>query len=73
VFLAESLARKGDVTAAFRNYENERRSRVTRLQKASRAQATLYHLDGWLRAVRNMTLRHMPESWFFSRISWIYV
>jgi salicylate hydroxylase len=73
VFLAESLARKGDVTAAFRNYENERRSRVARLQKASRAQATLYHLDGWLRTVRNMTLRHMPESWFFSRIGWIYV
>ena len=73
VRLAESLANENDPAAAFRRYENSRRSRAARLQKASRAQLALYHLDGWSAWVRNMTLRHMPESWFFSRISWIYM
>jgi 2-polyprenyl-6-methoxyphenol hydroxylase-like FAD-dependent oxidoreductase len=73
VLLADSLATGGDVAAAFRRYEYRRRTRVSRLQKASRAQSTLYHLDGWPRALRNIALRHMPESWFFSRINWIYV
>jgi len=72
VLLAETLALGNDFAAAFRAYENRRRSRVARLQKASRAQSALYHLDGWSRWARNMTLRHMPETLFFSRISWIY-
>ena len=73
VLLADCLETISDVAAAFRRYEQRRRSQADRLQKASRTQSTLYHLDGWTRALRDMILRHIPESWFFSRIKWIYV
>ena len=73
VVLADCLASEGDVAEAFRRYEQRRRSRAGKLQKACRVQSALYHLDGWPRTLRDLGLRHMPESWFFSRISRIYV
>jgi salicylate hydroxylase len=72
VVLADCLPSRGDVAEAFRCYERRRRSRAGKLQKACRVQSTLYHLDGWSRTLRDAGLRHMPESWFFSRISRIY-
>jgi salicylate hydroxylase len=73
VVLADCLMTHSDVAAAFRSYEQRRRPRTGRLQRASRSQSVLYHLDGWSRKLRDAVLRHMPESYFFSRISWIYI
>jgi hypothetical protein len=33
----------------------------------------LYHWRGWRGRLRNRVLELVPESYFFSRIAWIYV
>jgi 2-polyprenyl-6-methoxyphenol hydroxylase-like FAD-dependent oxidoreductase len=73
VTLGDCVASEPDFPKAFRQYEAIRRAHTSRLQKQSRAQAELYHWRGWRGRLRNRVLELVPESYFFSRIAWIYV
>jgi 2-polyprenyl-6-methoxyphenol hydroxylase-like FAD-dependent oxidoreductase len=73
VTLGDCVASRPDFPSAFRQYEAIRRAHTSRLQKQSRAQAELYHWRGWRGHLRNRFLKLVPESYFFSRIAWIYV
>jgi salicylate hydroxylase len=72
ITLAECLNPGTDPAAAFRRYESLRQPHVARLQMVARAQARLYHSDGWQRQIRNHLLKHMPERLFFMQIAWIF-
>jgi 2-polyprenyl-6-methoxyphenol hydroxylase-like FAD-dependent oxidoreductase len=73
VTLGDCVASEPDFPAAFRKYETIRRPHTSRLQKKARTQLALYHWRGWRGRLRNCFLKFVPESYFFSRIAWIYV
>lgn len=71
--LAGCLAKsKPDVAAALSRYERERRSRVLRVQRASRINGQTLHLDGAFAAARNATLRRMPPRLLMRQYDWLY-
>jgi salicylate hydroxylase len=71
--LAACLARApGDPASSFRNYEDQRRPRVTRVQRASRSFGVLYHLGGPLAAARNFILARQREETALRRFDWLY-
>ncbi len=72
IVLADCLDPGVDPAVAFRKYESLRQPHAARLQRAARAQARLYHWNGWQRQIRNHVLMHMPQGLFFSHIAWIY-
>jgi salicylate hydroxylase len=73
VALAACLASApGDPTSAFRRYEDLRRPRATRVQRAARSFGFLYHLGGPLAAARNFILALRSEETALRRFDWLY-
>lgn len=74
--LAKTLANAKPDTASIRTalsvYDRARISRTARIQRASRRQATIYHLDGPLAAIRDAALRLAPRDSLLERFAWIY-
>jgi 2-polyprenyl-6-methoxyphenol hydroxylase-like FAD-dependent oxidoreductase len=71
--LAGCLASAPDNPAsAFRRYEDLRRPRATRVQRASRSFGFLYHLGGPLAAARNFMLALRREERALRRFDWLY-
>ena len=71
--LGDCLARApDDPESALRAYENSRRGRTTRVQRAARRNGIVYHLGGaaaWLRA---LALLAMPGPRLIRRYDWLY-
>jgi 2-polyprenyl-6-methoxyphenol hydroxylase-like FAD-dependent oxidoreductase len=72
VTLGRCASAEPEISAAFRRYESLRKDHTARLQRLSRRQGEIYHLEGWQAGLRNKVLAILPESLFFSRIAWIY-
>jgi 2-polyprenyl-6-methoxyphenol hydroxylase-like FAD-dependent oxidoreductase len=72
VTLGRCASAEPKISAAFRRYESLRKDHTARLQRLSRRQGEIYHLEGWQAGLRNKVLAILPESLFFSRIAWIY-
>jgi 2-polyprenyl-6-methoxyphenol hydroxylase-like FAD-dependent oxidoreductase len=72
VTLGRCASAEPKISAAFRHYEALRKDHTARLQRLSRRQGKVYHLEGWRADLRNKALAILPESLFFSRIGWIY-
>ncbi|PSC04382.1 FAD-binding monooxygenase [Alsobacter soli] len=71
--LSRELARTpGDVPGALRAYEARRRPRAKRVQAASRANATNYHLSGPFGLVRNVVLGRLSGTRLIDRYDWLY-
>src|SRR5262245_60373890 len=71
--LAASLASTpDDPTRAFRRYEELRRPRATRVQRASSRFGFLYHLGGPLAAARNFMLARRRKETALRRFDWLY-
>ncbi|MET0157067.1 MAG: FAD-dependent monooxygenase [Methyloceanibacter sp.] len=70
--LAACLASAPDPASAFRRYEDLRRPRATRVQRASRSFGFLYHLGGPLAAARNFILARRREETALRRFDWLY-
>jgi salicylate hydroxylase len=61
-----------DPASAFRRYEDLRRPRATRVQRASRRFGVLYHLGGPLAAARNFILALRRQETALRRFDWLY-
>jgi salicylate hydroxylase len=72
VTLGRCASAEPEISAAFRHYEALRKDHTARLQRLSRRQGEVYHLEGWRAGLRDKALAILPESLFFSRIGWIY-
>jgi salicylate hydroxylase len=70
--LAACLASAPDPASAFRRYEELRRPRAARVQRASRSFGFLYHLGGPLAAARNFILARRREETALRRFDWLY-
>ncbi len=62
----------GDIPSALKRYESERRSRVTRVQAASRRNGQVYHMTGLMAAARNSVLRTLPAERVMRAYDWLY-
>jgi salicylate hydroxylase len=71
VALSRHLKHRGDVVAALRAYETERRPRTARLQRAARFNGRVYHAEGLVRWARDLKLRWDAEK-IVDRHGWIY-
>ena len=65
-------AQPGDLAAAFRDYENQRRGRVARVQRASRRNGQIYHLKGAAKFARNRAMQLLGGARLLARQDWIY-
>jgi salicylate hydroxylase len=70
--LAESFAAAPDTCRALENYSAARTPRASRIQSASRAQGTIYHMSGLKAFARDMVLRASGSDRLLSRQDWIY-
>lgn len=71
--LADCMARRQDDLAdALIIYQNLRRARTVRVQRAARANGKLYHLGGSLALARNSALRLMGGEKLRTHYDWIY-
>jgi salicylate hydroxylase len=61
-----------DPASAFRRYEELRRPRAMRVQRAARSFGFLYHLGGPLAAARNFILALRSEDTALRRFDWLY-
>ena len=62
----------GNRNTAMARYQGRREPRTTRVVKASRGNARIYHMRGAMALARNLALRVMPSSWQLQRLAWIY-
>src|SRR4029077_5196889 len=70
--LADCLAGvPGDPATALRTYEDLRRPRTRRTQRAARCNGTVYHLGGAAAWLRSLALMAMGER-LISRYGWLY-
>lgn len=73
VCLADCLgAAAGDVEAAFRRYEEARRTRTARVQLESRSLWEMYHCSDIAADVRRATFAGRSEAEYFACLSWLY-
>ena len=71
--LARHLAGSPDDPAsAMRRYENDRRARTIKVQRAARKNGSLYQYRGPDAAVRNFVMRRLGGTRLRSRYDWIY-
>ena len=70
--LSAALLSPADIPKAFATYENHRLARTSRIVRASRRQASIYHASGPLRLARNAAFRLLGNNAFLSRLAWIY-
>ena len=53
-------------------FEAERRQRVGQIQRASRANGRIFHLDGLAAAARNLAMKSAPPTLLMQRYDWVY-
>ncbi len=70
--LAHALERDEDIARALRTYEQARRHRVSRAQRAARLNSWGYHLAGPLGLARNVALGTMGGEKLLRRYDWLY-
>ncbi len=71
--LARRLAEApGDVAAAMRRYERQRRGRTARAQRAARRNGTVYHLGGPAALMRALALAALGGRRLLARYDWLY-
>jgi len=70
--LAHALEHDEDIARALRAYEQARRHRVARAQRAARLNSWGYHLPGPLGMVRNGVLAAMGGEKLLRRYDWLY-
>ncbi len=71
--LGQSLARTpGDMTAAVRRYEHERRPRTARTQRAARRNGLIYHMGGMEAFLRAFALVAMGGNRLIRHYDWLY-
>jgi salicylate hydroxylase len=71
--LARCLAQApADVPAAFRRYEESRRTRTARVQQASRRNGAIYHQAGAVAFCRNIAMQLIGGARLIGRYDWIY-
>ena len=70
--LARSLERNEDIVRALRAYEQARRHRVSRVQRAARLNSWGYHLAGPLGLARNGMLGALGGENLLRRYDWLY-
>lgn len=69
---AELTLRPEDIAKALRRYEDARRVRTAKVQRASLALGRVYHYSGALRRARNAMIRRLAPSKLIDRYDWIY-
>jgi salicylate hydroxylase len=62
----------GDLAAAFRDYESQRRGRIARVQRASHRNGQIYHLKGAAKFARDRTMQLLGGTRLLARQDWIY-
>ena len=62
----------GNHTHVFQAYEDQRVTRVTQIQKASRDNGAAYHLSGLAASARNLALTSAPPAMIMQRYDWVY-
>lgn len=72
VLAAELAYSPDDPAAAFQRYEGRRVPRTNGIVAASAQMGEIYHMDGFLRLLRNAALTIMPDSFLLSRYDWLY-
>jgi salicylate hydroxylase len=71
--LAQTLKRsEHDIAGAFTMYERRRRTRASRVARASLQNGRIYHLSGALARARNLVLRSSPPERLITRYDWLY-
>jgi salicylate hydroxylase len=71
--LADNMARRPDrPAAAMRRYEDARRRRTERVQKAARSNGRVYHLAAGEAVLRNLFLRVAGGKMLLRRYDWLY-
>ena len=71
--VAQCLARSpADPAVAFRQYENKRRKRTARTQRAARRNGTIYHMGGAEAFLRTLALIAMRGTGLLRPYNWLY-
>jgi salicylate hydroxylase len=70
--LESALSASGDIPAAFAAYEQARRARAARIQKASRRQGDIYHMSEPVALARDIMMRVLGPRRMLARQDWIY-
>lgn len=73
ITLARCVSSSGDrIGQALSRYEEKRKARAGRVQKASRRNGEIYHMSGPLRTARNVSLRRLPGGSLLAGYDWLY-
>lgn len=70
--LGRACAVGGALDEAFAAYEQQRRTRATRVQTASRRQGAFLHAGGLFGAARDLAIRALGDDRMLSRNGWLY-
>jgi salicylate hydroxylase len=70
--LADCLAATASAPEALNAYSDRRAPRATRVQRAAKAQAGLYHLAGPLALARDLAMRALGPTRLLRRYDWLY-
>ena len=65
-------ANRDDIPTAFRDYEQSRIARATRIQKASLLRGRVYHMSNPMRWARNQLLRRQTPERLLKHYDWLY-
>jgi salicylate hydroxylase len=69
--LGEVLTRGQNIETSLREYQEARHARASRVQRASRSQAKIYHLAGPAALLRDLALRALGQQ-ILARYDWLY-
>lgn len=72
VVLGQCCADGDDLALAFRQFENIRRPRTSRVTKSSQSLGQIYHLKSVSALARNVAISALPSQTNLSRLSWLY-
>ncbi|NNE22102.1 MAG: NAD(P)-binding protein [Rhizobiales bacterium] len=72
VVLGQCCADCTDIAPAFRQFEEARRPRTTRVAKTSKDQGRIYHLRSSAALARNIAMFALPSNISLTRLSWLY-
>ncbi len=71
--LADALEKSSDIATGLRQYENRRKARTTRVQKAAKRNAWGYHLRmPGFRGLAHAILRHSSSDKLMAKYDWLY-
>jgi salicylate hydroxylase len=70
--VAQCLADAGNAEAAFRRYEDKRRKRTARTQRAARRNGRIYHMGGAEAFLRGIALMAMRGAGLLRHYDWLY-